>query len=282
MVRGAEALLTNPRRASVWEGQPRPCFRRWRRTYDEGMPRWSVCLLVLSAVAYGCGGETGATYSEEAVQEWLGICMEGPPSEANCRCQADAVAPLVDEALFLEHIRSPLFLLPDEAIDEQHRRCDHLEPTLRTDGVAGVAFGTKLDPALAALRAILGEAEVVDVPDCAAKVAVWEGLRLTFSSTDELVGWAYGAFQVGDDTDPLGLHAEIHRHGETWWVYTLNTTWSDYSDLVSDPVFAADNPPTLVLTGETPEESLRAITAGMDSGEPIIRLEAGTVCPVSP
>ncbi|MFH1103642.1 MAG: hypothetical protein V1757_01675 [Actinomycetota bacterium] len=247
------------------------------------MRRWVIGPLILSAVAAGCGGETGATYSEEAVQEWLGICMEGPPFEAYCRCQADAAAPFADEALFLEHIRSPLFLLPDEAIDEQRRRCDHLEPTLRADGVAGVAFGTSLEPALAELVEIFGEAEIADVPDCAATVAAWEGLRLTFSSTDSLVGWAYGAFQVGDDTDPLGLHAEIHSQGGTWWVYTANTPWSSYSDLVSDPVFVADDPPMLVLTGaDGPGESLRAFTAGTDPGDSIIRLEAGTVCPLGP
>jgi hypothetical protein len=243
------------------------------------MRRWLIGLLILSAVASGCGGGTGATYSEDAVQEWLGICMEGPPYEAYCRCKADAVAPLVDEALFLEEIRSSLFLLPDEAYDEQHRLCDHLEPILRPDSVAGVAFGTALEPALADLVEIFGEAEITDVPGCAATVAAWEGLRLTFSSTDSLVGWAYGAFQVGDDADPLGLHGAIHSQGGTWWVRTGDTPGT-YSDLVSDPVFVADDPPTLVLTGaDGPAESLRALTASTDPGDLIIRLEAGTVCP---
>jgi hypothetical protein len=242
-----------------------------------------IGLLILSAAMSGCGGGTGVTYSEEAIQEWLGICMEGPSYEAFCRCEAEVVVPFADEALFLEHIRSGQFLIPVEATDAQDRLCAHLEPVLRADGVAGVAFGMALEPALTALVEVFGEGEVVEASECAATVAAWDGLRLTFSSTGSLVGWAYGAFQAGDDADPLGIHAELSSPGGTLWLYTGSTSWSTYADAASDPVFVADDPPTLVLTGEDgPEEQLRVITAGKDPADPIVRLEAGTVCPPGP
>lgn len=229
----------------------------------------------------GCGDSAGATYSEEAVREWLGICMEGPPYRAFCRCEADVAAEAVSEEDFLEHIRSSLWLLPDAVIEEQHRRCDGLRPTLRSDGVAGVDFGTRSEPALDLLTRVFGEARMVQAPQCGATVAVWLGLQLTFSADEGLAGWAYGAFGPGDDSDPLGLHAELPAGDGTWWVYTDHrpSSWPLYYGLEDDPEFLDGSPPTLVLlAGDGSGTSLRAITAAASLSDPVIRLEAGNVC----
>jgi len=143
-----------------------------------------------------------------------------------------------------------------------------------------VAFGTALEAALDALVEIFGELEVAEVAGGAATVAAWDGLRLTFSADGLLAGWAYGASGAGADANPLGVHAQIDDEDGTWCVDTGVTPWSTYSSLVVDPGFVADAPPTLVLFGsDGAEESMRATTAGTDPGDPILRLEAGTVCP---
>jgi hypothetical protein len=236
-------------------------------------------LLAVIWITPGCAGSTGSSdaavggssgFSDAAIDEWLSVCMEGPPYEAYCRCYASAVSPLTSEDDFLSHMREPLIYLSREALETAERECSGLEPILRTNGIAAVVFGTPTDEALADLEGMFGEALTSPSPECeGATVASWGSIQATFTEAG-FAGWAYGAAEPDGRPNPPGLHAELSIGTRTVFVYTSNSfvllqDQFDQSSRVSEG--------TLIISDAEGRE-LRAAAVG-DSA---VRFEAGTVC----
>lgn len=218
----------------------------------------------------GCGG---SPYSDAVMDEWLSVCMEGPPYETYCRCYADAVAPLSSEEDFVSNMREPLPYLSTEAVETAERECGAFEPVLRSTGVAGVAFGAPTEKALAELEEIFGNATTTSPSQCpGATVASWAGLRAIFTE-DSFSGWAYGATEPGIGFESLGLHAEITIEDITNFLYASDSL-ERIERYVGGSRIIDEHASTTLLVTDTAGMEMRAVAVG-DSA---VRLEAGTRC----
>ncbi|NQV06081.1 hypothetical protein HQ535_06000 [bacterium] len=241
------------------------------------MRRYVVPILLAIGLLTGCGGSAPTGFSDTVIDEWLGVCMEGPPYEVYCRCYAAAVAPVDSEEDFLANMREPISHLSSEGLDAAERECSDSEPILRPDGIAGVAFGTSTDEALNDLLEIFGEAEIASPSECSgATVASWASLQAVFAE-GTFSGWAYGAAGPADEFESLGLHAEVSMGNVISFLYPFDSLEALRGRLEGSLIVDESGPTTLVVT-DAAGTDLRAVAVG-DSA---VRLESGTTCDSGP
>jgi hypothetical protein len=234
------------------------------------MRRLGILVLAAGLLA-GCAGST--SFSGGVIDEWLSVCMEGPPYETFCRCYADAVAPFTSEEEFVSNYREPLAYLSTEAVDAAQQACGAFEPILRSTGIAGVPFGAATDEALDDLEEIFGDAAVTSPSECpAATVATWAGLRAIFTG-GAFSGWAYGAAEPGGEFESLGLHAEISTGDTTTFLYWYDSLDTTERYVGGTRVVDEHGSTTLIVTDSAGVE-MRAVAVAEDA----VRLEAGAKC----